>query len=90
MKRLLSFLLAASAVQSTCLGAAVEITGELKQWHKITVTIDGPDAHETNRAPNPFLDFRMTVAFAHESGSPDYRVPGYFAADGNAAQTSVV
>jgi hypothetical protein len=32
----------------------------------------------------------MTVAFAHESGLPNYRVPGYFAADGNAAQTSAV
>ena len=30
----------------------------------------------------------MTVTFAHESGSPSYRVPGYFAADGNAANTS--
>jgi hypothetical protein len=39
-------------------------------------------------SPNPFLDYRMTVRFAHESGDPAYDVPGYFAADGNAANTS--
>jgi hypothetical protein len=65
-----------------------EISGELKQWHKITLTIDGPLAHETDTSPNPFLDYRMTVLFTHESGSPRYKVPGYFAADGNSAQTS--
>ena len=65
-----------------------QITGELKQWHKITLTINGPFANETDTLPNPFLDFRMTVSFKHESGSPHYVVPGYFAADGNAAQTS--
>ena len=30
----------------------------------------------------------MTVVFTHESGSPRYEVPGYFAADGDAANTS--
>ena len=30
----------------------------------------------------------MKVRFTHESGSPDYVVPAYFAADGNAAETS--
>lgn len=66
----------------------VELSGELKQWHKVTLTIDGPFAHELDDEPNPFTDYRMTVRFAHESGNPVYEVPGYFAADGNAAQTS--
>jgi hypothetical protein len=30
----------------------------------------------------------MMVAFRHESGEPSYRIPGYFAADGNAAHSS--
>jgi hypothetical protein len=64
------------------------LSGELKQWHPITLTLDGPWAKETDRDPNPFLDYRMVVTFAHESGSPCYRVPGYFAADGHAAHTS--
>jgi len=88
MKPIILLLAAACAVQFTCAAAEPEITGELKQWHKVTLTIDGPSAHETNNAPNPFLDYRMSVTFAHESGSPSYRAPGYFTADGNAAQTS--
>jgi hypothetical protein len=30
----------------------------------------------------------MTATFTHESGAPRYEVPGYFAADGDAANTS--
>lgn len=66
----------------------VEIFGELKQWHKVTLTLDGPFARESDTDPNPFTDLQMDVRFTHESGSPDYVVPGYFAADGNAAETS--
>jgi hypothetical protein len=66
----------------------VKIGGELKQWHKVTLTLDGPYAHERDKDPNPFTDYRFTVRFAHQSGSPVYDVPGYFAADGNAANSS--
>jgi hypothetical protein len=66
----------------------VQVTGELKQWHKVTLTLDGPFARERDDQPNPFTDYRMTVAFTHESGSPSYQVPGYFAADGDAANSS--
>lgn len=68
--------------------AAVSISGELKQWHKVTLTLAGPFARENDVEPNPFTDYRFTVEFSHESGSPKYVVPGYFAADGNAANTS--
>ena len=67
---------------------SVNMSGELKRWHKVTLTLDGPFAHELDREPNPFTDYKMTVRFAHESGSPVYEVPGYFAADGNASETS--
>ena len=67
---------------------SVKVEGELKQWHKVTLTLDGPFAHERDHGPNPFADCRMTVGFRHESGSPVYTVPGYFAADGDAASTS--
>lgn len=67
---------------------SVAISGEKKQWHKVTLTFDGPYAHERDQKPNPFTDCRMTVRFRHESGSPDYSVPGYFAADGNAGESS--
>ena len=69
-------------------GADVSISGELRQWHKVTLTLSGPQADETSSAPNPFVDYRMTVTFAHESGTPTYRVPGYFAGDGDAGNSS--
>ena len=68
--------------------AAGSVSGELKQWHKVTLTLDGPFARERDTRPNPFVDYRLTVRFEHESGSPAYDVPGYFAADGNAGETS--
>ena len=66
----------------------VVISGELKQWHKVTLNLQGPFAHELDTEPNPFTDYKMTVVFRHESGSPVYKVPGYFAADGDAAESS--
>ncbi len=66
----------------------VRVTGELKQWHKVTIELAGPFAAEIDTAPNPFTDLRLDVTFTHESGAPRYIVPGYFAADGNAAHTS--
>ena len=68
--------------------ASVQIAGELRQWHKVTVNLAGPFAAETDTAPNPFTGYRFDVTFTHESGSPSYVVPGYFAADGQAAETS--
>ncbi len=66
----------------------VTVGGELKQWHKVTLSLDGPYAHEQDNAPNPFTDLALDVSFTHESGSPNYVVPGYFASDGNAADSS--
>ena len=66
----------------------VSISGELKEWHKTTLTLDGPFAHERDTQPNAFTDHAFNVTFTHESGSPSYEVPGYFAADGNAAESS--
>ena len=93
------------------------ITGELRQWHKITLTIDGPRSSQYGQTvfeyneetemldldvrpnagpggrlsymhPNPYLDYAMSVTFTNESGNPSYAIPGYFAADENAAETS--
>jgi hypothetical protein len=64
---------------------AVVISGELKRWHKVTLTLDGPWASEAG-TPNPFLDRRMEVTFSN--GALTYVVPGYFAADGDAGESS--
>ncbi|NJL13021.1 MAG: DUF5060 domain-containing protein [Microscillaceae bacterium] len=60
-------------------------SGELKQWHKITLTFEGPQTHEA-QANNPFLNYRLNVTFSN--GNKTHIVPGHYAADGNAAQTS--
>lgn len=61
------------------------LTGEKMQWHTITLDFDGPASSETEET-NPFYDYRLDVEFVHESGSK-YVVPGYFAADGKAADS---
>ncbi|QDT12562.1 DUF5060 domain-containing protein [Stieleria marina] len=66
---------------------SVVVTGELKTWHKITLTLNGPYAHEQDNEPNPFTDYRMMVDFRHSDGTT-FSVPGYFAADGDAGNTS--
>ncbi len=66
----------------------VRVSGELKTWHKVTLDLAGPFANERDTAPNPFTDHRFHIVFTHESGAPVYGVPGYFAADGDAGETS--
>ena len=61
-------------------------TGELKKWHKITFTLDGPASSE-GAASNPFLDYRFNVTFSHAGTGKSLVVPGYFAADGDAAES---
>ncbi|MBD3275273.1 MAG: DUF5060 domain-containing protein [Candidatus Marinimicrobia bacterium] len=64
---------------------AGEISGELQTWHKVTITFTGPETSE-QADPNPFTDYRLNVTFTN--GNTVYRVPGYYAADGNAANSS--
>jgi len=63
---------------------SVSTTGELKQWHKVTLTFEGPESAESSPA-NPFLDCRMNVTFT--LGNKSVVVPGYYAADGDAGNS---
>ncbi len=63
----------------------VTVSGELKQWHKVTLNVNGPACEESDTNPNPFLDIRLEAVFT--KGDLSYTVPGYFAADGDAANT---
>ncbi len=65
---------------------AQTISGEQKKWHRVTLTFNGPNVMESS-TPNPFRDYRLNVTFSGPSGQ-EYVVPGFFAADGNAANTS--
>jgi Domain of unknown function (DUF5060) len=62
-----------------------EVSGELLQWHDVILTFAGPETSET-ADPNPFLFYRLDVTFTR--GGRSLVVPGYFAADGNAAESS--
>jgi len=66
---------------------SVSVSGELKQWHKVNLDLSGPWASEGGD-PNPTLDYRMTVTFSQ--GGTSLTVPGYFAADGAAHESSAV
>jgi hypothetical protein len=37
---------------------------------------------------NPFMNYRFNVVFTHKASRKSYTVPGYFAADGKAGETS--
>lgn len=65
----------------------VTVTGEAKTWHKVTLSLAGPWAHEQDNTPNPFTDYRMTAVFQHADGDT-LAIPGYFAADGDAANSA--
>jgi hypothetical protein len=63
----------------------ISISGELKQWHKITLLITGPETSEY-ADENPYLDYRLDVTFTN--GLRSFTVPGFFASDGNAGESS--
>ncbi len=77
------------AVCLSCGGSVsdrVEISGSLQVWHPITLTVQGPAADEGSD-PSPFVDHRLLIFFDHSSTEESVIVPGYFAADGLAAET---
>lgn len=59
------------------------VSGNLKVWYPVTITFEGPNVSETE---STFTDYRLDVTFT--KGSKSYIAPGYFAADGDAANTS--
>lgn len=67
--------------------APPSLSGELQQWHKLTFNFIGPATGEM-ATPNPFTDYRLNVTFTHAASGKSHRVPGYYAADGDAANTS--
>lgn len=77
------FLLASSSAVSQV--SKVSIDGELKKWHKVTLNFKG-DYLSENGKENPFLDYRLNVTF--KNNDKTYVIPGFYAADGNASETS--
>ncbi|MDZ8119126.1 PKD domain-containing protein [Pontiella agarivorans] len=71
----------------TASGGNATISGEQKKWHKVSFSWIGPDTSET-AVVNPFADYRLNVTFTHTDSGTSFRVPGYYAADGDAANSS--
>ena len=63
----------------------VKVEGELQKWKKITLSFKG-DTFTESQEDNPFLNYRLNVVFKHKNKT--YKVPGFYAADGNAGETS--
>ena len=89
-----SFFLLLSCMLFSCASgpstpAGVDVEGELKRWHPVTITFDGPEAAEAG-TPNPFRDYRLNVSFTHVPSGEQIVVPGFFAADGNAGETGAI
>lgn len=63
--------------------SATKIDAPQNLWYPATLTFDGPDATEVEAT---FRNYRLDVTFT--KGTKSYKVPGYFAGDGNAAETS--
>lgn len=82
----LALLLASSGLSAAVTGPA-KVSGELKRWHCVTLDFEGPPTSETAE-PNPFLHYRLDVTFTHAANAETRIVPGFFAADGDAAETS--
>ncbi len=66
-------------------GCDVQQAIDAQKWDKVVLTFEGPESAEDAKV-NPFTDYRLNVTFSN--GEKTYLVPGYFAADGDAGETS--
>ncbi len=73
-------------ISFTASSQTVSVTGTSQKWHKLTVSLTLPGSVLTENN-NTFRNSRMDVVFTRPDGST-LRVPGFFAADGNAANTN--
>ncbi len=67
------------------LGCKEQPPVEVMLWHKAELTFQGPETSE-DAETNPFTDYRLNVRFTN--GTKTYVVPGFYAADGKAAESS--
>lgn len=69
----------------SCTPDATQKVSKHELWHPISLSFEGPESSET-AAVNPFTDYRLTVRFSQ--GDQSYLIRGFYAADGQAAETS--
>ncbi len=64
----------------------IDISGETKVWHKVTLDFEAPQTF--SEEPSTFRDYRLDVTFRNADTGEVITLPGYFAADGDAANTN--
>ena len=64
--------------------ASCKASGDFKPWHRVELRCTGYEASELD--DETFTDHRLNVVFSQRN--KEYLVPGHFAADGNAAESS--
>jgi len=74
-------LLVVVAAALACPVAYAGVDGELRRWHRVDLSFDGPSHGETDDDPNPFLDYRLQCLLTGPSGQA-YDVAGFFDSDG--------
>ncbi|MEL6523681.1 MAG: DUF5060 domain-containing protein, partial [Pseudomonadota bacterium] len=62
------------------------VTGETKVWHKVTLDFEAPQ--DFSEDPSTFRDYRLDVTFTNSDTGEVLTIPGFFAADGNAANSN--
>lgn len=67
-----------------CATDSQEETLQVNQWEKLTLEFEGPAVSESD-TENPFTSYRLLVDF--HQGDHTVTIPGFYAADGNAAET---
>lgn len=67
----------------------VQLKGELKTWHRISVEVTCPESEcglvSSTSEPNPFTAYRLLVTFTSPGEDATFHVPGFYAGDGRAA-----
>jgi hypothetical protein len=88
---LVRFVLPALFALSLCAteSRAAQVTGELRQWHRVELIFTGPTHSESASNPNPFLDYRLQCLFIGPSGQT-YNVPGFFDTNGSGGSSGNV
>ena len=65
------------------------LSGPLTKWEAVSLEFEGPAADAADNQPNPFLDYRLQVAFTGPNGKR-YNVPGFFDGDGKGGRAGRV
>ena len=78
----IGLLTSSTAAQNQRERQTVDIVGHTK-----TLSFNGPETTE-QATPNPFTDYRLTVKFAHPESGTEFAIPGFYAADKQAGQSS--